>query len=653
MAFSFSFDGVRSEYRSIIINKITRSIAPPINTRSATVPNRDGIYFYRNDLSSKTIDVDITVKDASQNDLRKTIEEIANYLDPKGGVQELIFDDETDRIYYAVLSNDTDFDQLLSFGKTTLIFLIPDGVSHSLTSTTQNISMEAPAIFIRASSAYTRNLTGLGFIKEGTSDPRYSTCVYNKGIYIEEGTANMFSIVTSQAGGTSEFTAVGTGTTVEAIRAYAIISSLTLRIRSQGLAAGEGTSISSYAIVASNNYTFSIYLRGRGTIKLQSLENDGGATTHDSANLTLNWNAYQRLTLSFTATGATTGVILKVLTTTQESAEIVMDALQLEHKLYSTSWMQGTKTRAEEFLKIVTTNKLNGQQGTIDFFFKKTGTPTPYGGMFDWGADSTGPTIDRIGIFHGTAIGSGEDVIRLEVSNTGKQQKILNLDIGTNLVVGRPYYLAARWNLSGSTTGNVSLALIDLENNTSYQTNSATTINPPQFTAYSTAYVGSVRASSFKSNCIYEDFRLSAIERNDTDIDDSWNSRKPLLKDTDSTVKYTWNETLYGTLISNEGSANGYPLITFHQVLASTYINLDIYPTTSRFEYLTTDGSFYNTFQINTSGAYANNFFGASTNNINSVLTVQSRFPVLTGDHYFLSNDTAAILTLEYTPRWL
>lgn len=653
MAFSFSFGGIRSEYKDIIINKVKRNVSPPINTRSATVPNRDGIYFYRNDLSSKTVDFEITVKDSDQPNLRKTIEKIANFLDPKGGLQELIVDDETDRLYYAVLSSETKFDQLLSFGKVTLIFLVPDGVSHSTSSLTHVISQEAPATFIRASSAYTRDMTGLGFVEKGTNAPRFEDCAYNKGIYVEEHTTNMLTAITSVASGTSQFTTIGTGTTLNDVRAYGLIDSETLKLRTPGVTAIEGTSIVAVAITAGLSYTFSVYLRGQGMVKLQSLENNGGATTTDSSSLVLDWNAYQRLELSFTAAAGTTTVVLKILTTSQQSVEVYFDALQLERKAYSSSWMKGGQTRAVEFLKVKPTNKLNGQQGSIDMFFKKVSQPSTFGAFFDWGLFSAGPTIDRIAVSHGTGFGSGEDVVRFEISNTGLQQKVVDLDIGVDLVVGRPYYLAARWYLTGSAvTGLMKVTLVDLENNTSYQITSATSIRPPKMTAFSTAWVGSVsNSTAYRVNACYEDVRFSQIIRNDTDIDDSWKLRKPLIKDTKASVKYTWDETLYGTLVSNEGSAYGYPVITFHQTLASTYLRLDIYPTTSRFEILTT-GSTYDAFQINTSGSYANNFF-LTTESIMQFVSAQSQFPVLTGDHYFLSNDTAAIITLEYTPRWL
>lgn len=658
MAFSFSLGGVRSEDKDIIINKVRRSVSPPINSRSAAVPNRDGIYFYRNDISSKTVEFDITVEDTSQPNLRKTVEMIANFLDPKFGLQRLIVDDETDRLYYAVLSNDTSFDQLLSFGKTTLVFLVPDGVSHSTSSLTHIISQEAAAVFTRTGLAYTLNTSGLGFEALLSNNPRYTTCAYTQGIYIEEGTSNLLSIATARAGGTSQFSTIGTGTTLTKTRMYSITTTTTenhtLRLRTPGIASPEGTSIAAYAIVASSPYTFSIYLRGRGTVKLQSLENDGGATTTTSTNLTLNWNAYQRHELTFTSQAGTTTVVLKILSASQQSVEVFMDALQLEKKAHSTSWHRGALLREPEYLKVVAINKLNGQQGTIDFFFKKISQPSTYGAFFDWGLFSAGPTVDRIAISHGTGFGSGEDVVRLEISNTGLQQKILSLDTNVNLVIGRPYYLAARWNLTGTTAGIVKLALVDLENNTSYQITSATSIRPPKMTSSSTAYIGSVAASSiYRPNCVYEDFRFSQIIRNDTDIDDAWRLKKPLLKDTKATVKYTWNETLRGALVSNEGSADGYPIITFHQsaAFASTYLRLDIYPTTSRFEILTT-GSTLDSFQINTSGGYANNFLG-STGSIMGFVTAQSQFPILTGDHYFLTNDTAAEITLEYTPRWL
>ena len=652
MAFSFSYGGVRSEFKNIIVNDIRRSVLPPINVRTIDVPDRDGIYFFKTDYRQRIIEVDITLIETSKERLRSNIENISIYLDPRNGTQALIFDDETDRTYFAVLSNDTDFSQLRSWGKTTLVFFVPDGFSYSSLPVIQNINAAQDAILTRTSGAYESDGTLVG-----PNIPRYETGVFGTAIQVEEGTTNMLtanqsSVETDLVG----FTAT-TGATIGQEFTYAHVGITGLVIVTQGQTVEEGVSLTFVAAAPATTYTFSVYILGSGRVKLNIEEQDGVGvfiTDTDSAEIVASWDEFTRYSLTITTTGTTARLVPKILTSVQMFVQIYADAFQVEAKAYATSWHLGGASRGNELLKFPTTFRLFGQQGTIDFFFKKTGTAGDFGGMFDWGSFTAGSTKDRIAILHGTQIGSGEDDIEFNIVNSSQtQSKTITLSLSTDLIVERSYYLAVRWYLDGTTNGEMAITLADLVTNQEYNTIASATINPPTMTAFSTAFIGSLRGGNYWSNCTYDSLRLSIIKRTSADITESWEFRRPLIKDPDSSVKYTFAESLAGTLITNLGTAPADPTITLTFIAATTDPIITQYKAGStQVQALQVTGSFVAGDQVVINSDTRKVTFNNAV--INDQVTLASEFPVLSGDHHYtFAPTTSTNIDINYTPRWL
>ena len=652
MSFSFAYGGVRSEFKDIIVNDVRRSVMPPISPRTIDVPDRDGIYFFKTDFKQRTIEVDITLIERTKEILRSQIENISIYLDPRNGVQSLVFDDETNRTYYAVLSNDTDFKQLKSWGKTTLVFMVPDGFSYSTLPVIQNINAAKDAIFSRSSDAYESNGTLVG-----PNIPRYETGVFGTAIQVEEGTTNMLtanqsSVETNTVG----FTAT-TGVTIGQEFTYSHVGKAGLVIVTPGQVVNEGVDLTFVAVAPTTTYTFSVYLIGSGVVKLR-IEQQTGVGVHisdtDSANINLSFDQFVRYSLTVTTAGTAGRIVPKIYTAVQNFAQVYADAFQVEAKAYATSWHLGGASRGNELLKILTNTRLFGQQGTLDFFFKKTGTAGDFGGMFDWGAFTAGSTKDRIAILHGTLIGSGEDDIQFNIVNSSQtQSKTISISLSTDLVVGREYYLACRWYLDGSTNGKMIMTLADLVTNQEYKTIANATINPPTMTAFSTAFLGSLRGGNYWSNCTYDSFRMSIVIRSSSDITDSWEFRRPLIKDPKSSVKYSFAETLSGTIVTNLGTAPADPSITL------TFINNTTDPILTQYKAGSTEVQSLQLIRVCTGGSQVVidsdtrkvTYNGAVVNN---QVTLGSEFPVLTGDHFYtFSPTTTTDITVNYTPRWL
>ncbi|MBD1373747.1 phage tail family protein [Hazenella sp. IB182357] len=121
---TFKFDGIDSS-NYFLVNNIKRDILPSIKDKLVQVPGRSGTYDFGIEESERQIDIDVTISASSPESLRQIVREIATWLHSER-VKQLIFSDEPDKIYYGRLSGNTDIDQLISMGQTTLTFILPD-----------------------------------------------------------------------------------------------------------------------------------------------------------------------------------------------------------------------------------------------------------------------------------------------------------------------------------------------------------------------------------------------------------------------------------------------------------------------------------------------------------------------------------------------
>ncbi len=88
----------------------------------ALAPGLPGGYLSNTQTSVRTLTVPVMVK---SDDLQKTKEDMAKWLVNKEA-KELIFKDEPDRVYYAVVDGSLDLDELFKVGIGTITFLCPD-----------------------------------------------------------------------------------------------------------------------------------------------------------------------------------------------------------------------------------------------------------------------------------------------------------------------------------------------------------------------------------------------------------------------------------------------------------------------------------------------------------------------------------------------
>lgn len=97
----------------------------PIHREFITVVGKPGAYLSNTQKQIRTINVPVLLLADDLSDLQKVKEDLANWLihdEPK----ELIFNDEPDRVYYAVVSGSLDLDELVYSGQGIITFLCPD-----------------------------------------------------------------------------------------------------------------------------------------------------------------------------------------------------------------------------------------------------------------------------------------------------------------------------------------------------------------------------------------------------------------------------------------------------------------------------------------------------------------------------------------------
>jgi predicted phage tail component-like protein len=123
LANSFTFNGMRKDYVMTISKR--RTYWAPVRRQLLTVPNRPGAYLSGTDTDVRTIEVHIEISALNAEDLRKTSEDLAAWLITDEPA-ELVFDDEADRIYYAVIDGTFSPEEIVSHGYGTVTFICPD-----------------------------------------------------------------------------------------------------------------------------------------------------------------------------------------------------------------------------------------------------------------------------------------------------------------------------------------------------------------------------------------------------------------------------------------------------------------------------------------------------------------------------------------------
>ena len=125
MLLSFTFDGVKKDF--IIAEKgKRRSAFAPVTRNLISVPKVPGAYLQSSETEVRTIEQPILIKGVNRYNVRKLEEELSSWLvtsQPK----ELIFDDEPDRDYFAIVQGSVEIEDVVDrWGRGVITFICLD-----------------------------------------------------------------------------------------------------------------------------------------------------------------------------------------------------------------------------------------------------------------------------------------------------------------------------------------------------------------------------------------------------------------------------------------------------------------------------------------------------------------------------------------------
>jgi predicted phage tail component-like protein len=118
------FKGIKKDYLTVLKGRKRPPFAP-IQRDILTIPGLPGGYLQNTNTGIRTIEVPVLIKAINRVEIQKIKEDLAEWL-ISDKPEELIFDDESDRMYYALVDGSVDIDELVNTGKGTITFICPD-----------------------------------------------------------------------------------------------------------------------------------------------------------------------------------------------------------------------------------------------------------------------------------------------------------------------------------------------------------------------------------------------------------------------------------------------------------------------------------------------------------------------------------------------
>jgi predicted phage tail component-like protein len=122
---TITFDGYSLRSYVDKINDIRRPIMPRRDHTLVDIPGMAGAIIARSKSGVKTIEVDVQIFGDTKAAIRTKVEALAAVLFTEEPAP-LIFADDPNKTYYAIVSDETTFEELARIGKATIIFLCPD-----------------------------------------------------------------------------------------------------------------------------------------------------------------------------------------------------------------------------------------------------------------------------------------------------------------------------------------------------------------------------------------------------------------------------------------------------------------------------------------------------------------------------------------------
>jgi predicted phage tail component-like protein len=147
----FTFNGISASAMGLGVTGVRRSILPTVNNSVQEVPGMAGAFLMNSNVGARRIEVDVyfvgtpsTPLDALEDVMEQT-HDIAAWLFTQSPLA-LEFDDEPDKVYYAMLAGDTDLDTVADYRAGTLSFICYDPYAYADTPDEYTITAGEAAI---------------------------------------------------------------------------------------------------------------------------------------------------------------------------------------------------------------------------------------------------------------------------------------------------------------------------------------------------------------------------------------------------------------------------------------------------------------------------------------------------------------------------
>ncbi len=162
--FGFYYDSIYSIDKGLWVRNVKRPILPPVISKTKKVLDRHGVYYFGSQFDAIEIPVEVAWKGSTTANTQAIKRDLAAWLRPNG-LKKLKFDDEPNMYYNAVLTGETEIDQIVRIGQGEITFLCPDPFAYadpddvfssssgSITFTRKGTAESNPKIEIKGTSA--------------------------------------------------------------------------------------------------------------------------------------------------------------------------------------------------------------------------------------------------------------------------------------------------------------------------------------------------------------------------------------------------------------------------------------------------------------------------------------------------------------------
>ncbi|MCY8902966.1 phage tail family protein [Bacillus spizizenii] len=138
---TMTFNGVSKPFVHVT-SDTKRPMWAPIEWEMVDIPGRPGAYPKQKKIKARQISIPVVIKGV--DDLQKAKEEVADWLVTDESAP-LVFPDEPDRTYYALIDGEGQLDEVFKYGKGTINFICPDPYKHG-PEVTLNVSETAGVV---------------------------------------------------------------------------------------------------------------------------------------------------------------------------------------------------------------------------------------------------------------------------------------------------------------------------------------------------------------------------------------------------------------------------------------------------------------------------------------------------------------------------